>query len=91
MSADPNIERMGLVFGVQAHTARLIQKLAAMLADGVKTLDDEQTLLLCIEALAERVGLVADLQAQACGLPAVRGGVSEWFQPGMQRQPEMPG
>ena len=89
MSADPNIEHIGHAFGVQAHTARLIQKLAAMLADGVKTLDDEQTLLLCIEALAERVGLVADLQGQACGLPAVRGGVSEWLQPGEQRQPEM--
>ena len=86
MSADPNIERMGHAFGVQAHTAHLIQKLAVMLGEGVQTLDDEKTLLLCIEALAERAGMLADLQVMACGLPAVRGGVSEWVLPGRGRQ-----
>lgn len=86
MSTEQSLERMGHAFCAQAHTARLIQKLAVMLGEGVQTLDDEKTLLLCIEALAERAGMLADLQVMACGLPAVRGGVSEWVLPGIGRQ-----
>lgn len=75
-------DRAGVMFVEIAHTAHAIKRLASMLTgSGVTSLEDEAFVLVALESLAERAGLLADLGASTCGQVAMVGGVAEWTMP----------
>lgn len=82
MQAERN--RAGGMFVEIAHTAHAIKRLASMLTgNGVASLEDEAFVLVALESLAERAGLLADLGATTCGQVAMVGGVAEWTMPNL--------
>ena len=77
-------DRAGVMFVEIAHTAHAIKRLVSMLTgNGVTSLEDESFVLVALESLAERAGLLADLGAAACGQVAMVGGVAEWVMPNL--------
>ena len=77
-------DRAGAMFVEIAHTAHAIKRLASMLTgSGVTSLEDESFVLVALESLAERAGLLADLGAAAWGRVAMVGGVAEWTMPNL--------
>ena len=77
-------DRAGVMFVEIAHTAHAIKRLVSMLTgSGVTSLEDEPFVLVALESLAERAGLLADLGAAAWGQVAMVGGVAEWTMPNL--------
>ena len=75
-------EHAGVIFAEIAHTANAIKRLTSMLTgDGVINLEDEPFVLVALESLAERAGMLADLGAHTFGEMAMVGGVAEWTMP----------
>lgn len=86
--ADTNInrtvehERLGAVFVEIAQSAGVLKRLASLLqTNGITTLEDERAVQSSMEAMAERVGMLADLGATRCGQSAVVGDLAGWTMP----------
>lgn len=79
----------GAMFCDIASTAYTIKQLADLLeSNSLETVADKDAVISSLEALAERVGMLADMGAVRCGRTALMGGLAEWTM--LPTQPDVP-
>lgn len=79
----------GVIFGDIASTACTMKQLADLLeSNSLETMADKEAVISSLEALAERVGMLADMGAVRCGRTALMGGLAEWAM--LPTQPDGP-
>ena len=79
----------GAIFGDIARTACTIKQLADLLeSNSLETMADKEAVISSLEALAERVGMLADMGAVRCGRTALMGGLAVWVM--LPTQPDRP-